>query len=240
MGALTCFSALTCAPALAGGPPPDYAPMVARYARQHGVPERLVHRVIMRESRYNPRVIAHGNYGLMQIRLGTARGMGYSGAASGLLDPDVNMRHAVAYLANAYITARGNEDLAVRYYAGGYYYAAKRQGLLGRMRTADSGVADEPTKAAPQAQAEIATPRRTAYAPAAAPADATAAIEAGAQQPEETAAPAKSRKPPRKEAKARRVSEAPTPPERPVEAPAPDIVEASEPIPVAGPDPARN
>lgn len=134
-----CSGLLAAVPASAGGPPPDYAPMVARYARQHGVPERLIHRIIMRESRYSPRVVSKGNYGLMQIRLGTARGMGYAGGPQGLLDPEVNMRHAVPYLANAYITARGDEDLAVRYYAGGYYYAAKRQGLLGRMRTAHSG-----------------------------------------------------------------------------------------------------
>jgi soluble lytic murein transglycosylase-like protein len=112
--------------------------MVARHARAHGVPERLVHRIIMRESRYNPRVVARGNYGLMQIKPGTARGMGFSGAPSALLDPDVNMTYAVPYLANAYRAARGNEDLAVRYYAGGWYYAAKRMGMLESLRTARS------------------------------------------------------------------------------------------------------
>jgi hypothetical protein len=112
--------------------------LVARHARAHGVPESLVHRIIVRESRYDPRVISRGNYGLMQIRLGTARGMGFSGPVSALLDPDVNMTYAVPYLANAWVTARGNPDLAVRYYAGGWYFAAKRAGLLGRMRTARS------------------------------------------------------------------------------------------------------
>ena len=183
LAALACLAA---APAAHAGPPPDYAPMVARYARQHGVPERLVHRVIMRESRYNARVISKGNYGLMQIRLGTARGMGYGGGAQGLLDPDVNMRHAVPYLANAYMVARGNEDLAVRYYAGGYYYAAKRQGMLNRLRTAHSGAAShEPEEkrqaAREQDGKEHATPRRAAYAATPASAPAVAAMPDAAQ-----------------------------------------------------------
>ena len=42
-----------------------------------------------------PRLSHRGNYGLMQIRLGTARGVGYSGDAKGLLDPDTNLTYAV-------------------------------------------------------------------------------------------------------------------------------------------------
>ena len=83
----------------------------------------------MRESRYNPRAVSKGNYGMMQIRLGTARAMGYTGGAAGLLDPEVNMTYAVKYLAGAYKVAGGNESAAVGHYARGYYYAAKRQGV---------------------------------------------------------------------------------------------------------------
>ena len=36
---------------------------------------------------------------------------------------------AVKYLAGAYRAANGDHDRAVHYYAGGYYYAAKRQRL---------------------------------------------------------------------------------------------------------------
>jgi hypothetical protein len=43
----------------------------------------------------------------------------------------------VPYLANAYVAAGGNERRALRLYASGYYYEAKRRGLLGQMRTAD-------------------------------------------------------------------------------------------------------
>ena len=65
-----------------------YAGMVSAQASANGVPELLVHRVIMRESRYNAHAVSGGNYGIMQIRLGTARAMGYSGSAAGLLDPE--------------------------------------------------------------------------------------------------------------------------------------------------------
>jgi soluble lytic murein transglycosylase-like protein len=103
--------------------------LIARHAAAHNLPEELVRRVIRRESRGNPRAISKGNYGLMQIRLGTARAMGYRGNVAGLLDADTNMTYAVKYLAGAYRAAGGNQDRAVRYYAAGYYYAAKRQGL---------------------------------------------------------------------------------------------------------------
>ena len=104
--------------------------LAAQHAKAHGVPVGLVHRVIMRESRYNPRVISRGNYGLMQIRHATARGMGYNGPASGLLDPHINLTYAVPYLANAYRVAGRNQDRAVALYTSGYYYDAKRKGLL--------------------------------------------------------------------------------------------------------------
>ena len=107
-----------------------YSAMVASHAAAHGLPPSLVHRVIMRESRYNPRAVSKGNYGMMQIRLGTARAMGYTGSAAGLLDPNTNMTYAVKYLAGAYLVAGGNAERAARLYRSGYYYEAKRKGLL--------------------------------------------------------------------------------------------------------------
>jgi len=104
--------------------------LIASHAAANNVPESLVRRVIGRESGGNPRVVHAGNYGLMQIRLDTARAMGYRGSAAGLLDPDTNMTYAVKYLAGAYRAAGGNADRAVHYYAAGYYYAAKRKGRL--------------------------------------------------------------------------------------------------------------
>ncbi len=96
------------------------AGLVEQQASANGVPASLVHRVIMRESGYNPRAVSSGNYGLMQIRLGTAHAMGYSGSAAGLLDAETNMTYAVRYLAGAYRAAGGNENRAVALYARGY------------------------------------------------------------------------------------------------------------------------
>ena len=112
----------------------NYEQMVASHAAANGVPAELVHRVIVRESRYNPRAVSKGNYGMMQIKLATARGLGYTGTAQGLLDPDTNLTYAVKYLAGAYRVAGGNHNRAVSYYAGVYYYAAKRQGLTPRQQ----------------------------------------------------------------------------------------------------------
>ena len=70
--------------------------MAATQASAAGLPASLVERVIRRESGGNPRAVHAGNYGLMQIRLGTARAMGYTGSAAGLLDPQTNMTYAAA------------------------------------------------------------------------------------------------------------------------------------------------
>jgi hypothetical protein len=95
--------------------------LIAKYAAENGVPEPLVRRVIRIESRGRARVVHKGNYGLMQIRLGTARSMGYSGDAEGLLDPDTNLTYAVKYLAGAYRAAGCDADRAVSYYKRGYH-----------------------------------------------------------------------------------------------------------------------
>ena len=106
----------------------QYDALVASHAQANGVPEALVHRVIVRESRYQPHLIGRGGtIGLMQIKLATARSLGYTGTAEGLRDPNTNLTYAVKYLAGAYRAANGNHDRAVSYYASGYYYAAKRQ-----------------------------------------------------------------------------------------------------------------
>jgi soluble lytic murein transglycosylase-like protein len=113
---------------------PQMQALIARYAALNGVPEHLVHKVIRRESGYNARAAHAGNLGLMQIRHATARGVGYGGSATGLLDAETNLTYGVRYLAGAYRAAGGNEHRAESYYRSGYYYAAKR--MAGRTRLA--------------------------------------------------------------------------------------------------------
>jgi soluble lytic murein transglycosylase-like protein len=106
----------------------EYDALVATHAQANGVPEALVHRVIVRESRYQPRLVGRGGtIGLMQIKLATARGLGYTGSAEGLRDPNTNLTYAVKYLAGAYRAANGDHNRAVHYYASGYYGVAKHQ-----------------------------------------------------------------------------------------------------------------
>jgi len=129
LGWLAAMAALSF-PEIARAQHAEYNELVATHARAKGVPETLVHRVIVRESRYQPGLVGRGGtIGLMQIKLATARSLGYTGDAAGLRDPNTNLTYAVKYLAGAYRAANGDHNRAVHYYAAGYYYAAKRQRL---------------------------------------------------------------------------------------------------------------
>jgi soluble lytic murein transglycosylase-like protein len=81
----------------------------------------------------------------MQIKLATARGLGYTGDAAGLRDPNTNLTYAVKYLAGAYRAANGDHSRAMHYYASGYYGAAKRQ-RLAHARHSEPVLAGAPRK----------------------------------------------------------------------------------------------
>lgn len=104
--------------------------LIAKYAELYEVPESFVRQVVKRESTFNPAAYNKGHWGLMQIKHATARGMGYDGPAEGLLDPETNLKYAVKYLRGAYLVAGGDARRADRLYQRGYYYDAKRAGLL--------------------------------------------------------------------------------------------------------------
>ncbi|MGA7806327.1 transglycosylase SLT domain-containing protein [Bradyrhizobium sp.] len=108
----------------------EFDALVAVHAKANSVPEALVHRIILRESRYQPRLLGRGGcIGLMQIKLATARSLGYGGDAEGLRDANTNLTYGVKYLAGAYRAAKGDHDRAMQLYASGYYEIAKRQRL---------------------------------------------------------------------------------------------------------------
>jgi soluble lytic murein transglycosylase-like protein len=104
--------------------------LIAACAVENGLPEILLHRVIKRESNYNAAIYHRGHWGLMQIKYATAKSMGYRGLAKELLDPEINLKYGGKYLAGAYLLAGGNADRAMRLYKSGYYFEAKRKGLL--------------------------------------------------------------------------------------------------------------
>jgi soluble lytic murein transglycosylase-like protein len=112
------------------GETPEIRALVRKYAGVHGIPESLLHRVIQRESGYNPGARNGPYYGLMQILPQTARTMGYQGPPEGLLDAETNLIYAGRYLRGAWMVSGGSQDRAVMWYAKGYYYEAKRMGLL--------------------------------------------------------------------------------------------------------------
>lgn len=116
--------------ALHPGETPELRRLINHYADHYNVPRTLVHRVVQRESKYNPGARNGPYYGLMQISHQTARGMGYTGTAKGLLDAETNLKYAVKYLRGAWLCADGSEDTAIMWYAKGYYYEAKRRGIL--------------------------------------------------------------------------------------------------------------
>lgn len=112
------------------GDTPEMRALIRKYAAIHDIPESLLHRVIQRESGYNPAARNGPYYGLMQILPETARTMGHQGPPEELLDAETSLLYAGRYLRGAWIVARGNQDRAVMWYARGYYYEAKRLGLL--------------------------------------------------------------------------------------------------------------
>lgn len=109
---------------------PELRRLINRYADVHDIPVTLLHRVIIRESTHRPEARNGPYYGLMQIHPETARSMGYRGAPEGLLDADTNLIYAGRYLRGAWLVSGGNEADAVMWYARGYYFEAKRLGLL--------------------------------------------------------------------------------------------------------------
>lgn len=110
--------------------PAEINRLIAEYSREYDVPESLIHHVVKVESGYNPAARNGPYYGLMQIIPQTAATMGHRGPASELLDARTNLKYGVKYLRGAYLVAHGNPKRAYDWYRRGYYYEAKRQGLL--------------------------------------------------------------------------------------------------------------
>ena len=109
---------------------PELRALIQKYAALYDIPESLLHRVIIRESTHNPGARNGPYYGLMQILPATARTMGFQGANSDLLDAETNLKYAGKYLRGAWLLSDGSEATAVKWYSQGYYYEAKRRGML--------------------------------------------------------------------------------------------------------------
>lgn len=100
-------------------PRSDLHARIDKHAQAHGVPVKLARAVIRIESNFRPTAANAGNYGLMQIRLGTARSLGYGGGSGGLLNPDTNLTYGMKYLAQAYRLSGGDTCGAIMRYQSG-------------------------------------------------------------------------------------------------------------------------
>jgi len=93
--------------------------LVVDKAQEHHVPPRLATAVVKVESGFNPQALSRGNYGLGQIRCGTAKGVGFAGNCRDLLKPEINLEYTMTYLRAALDAADGDWCLAATKYNGG-------------------------------------------------------------------------------------------------------------------------
>ena len=102
-----------------------YDALIAAYAKSNGVPVALAKAVVKIESGFKPNKTGKaGEIGLMQVKLSTARGMGYTGTAKGLYVPATNIKYGMKYLGMAHkIGGKTTCGAILRYNAG---HGAKR------------------------------------------------------------------------------------------------------------------
>lgn len=102
-----------------------FSKIINHFASSYGVPSALAHAVVRHESNYRPNVRGKaGEIGLMQIKLSTARGLGYSGSAKGLYEPSTNIQYGMKYLAMAQKLGGGTTCGTILKYNAGH--GAKR------------------------------------------------------------------------------------------------------------------
>lgn len=88
--------------------------LVTTVAREQGVPDKAAHALVRRESGYNARAVGRaGEIGLVQIKLSTARGLGFRGTRAALFEPRTNLTYGMRYARMA--LSRGS----IRYYQTG-------------------------------------------------------------------------------------------------------------------------
>ncbi len=98
-----------------------YSSIINRYASTYGVPSALAHAVVRHESNFQPNVRGKaGEIGLMQIKLSTARSLGYTGSAKGLYEPSTNIQFGMKYLAMAQKLGGGSTCGTILKYNAGH------------------------------------------------------------------------------------------------------------------------
>ena len=92
---------------------------------EHGIPDKLLTAMCWEESRHRPKVInmhdgvGHSR-GICQLKLGTAKGLGFRGRPSDLYNPIVNISYAAKLLRLHYDKYQSWDKAVVAYNAGRY------------------------------------------------------------------------------------------------------------------------
>lgn len=103
-----------------GGGGGSVAAMIRSMAPTYGVPTWFALRIAKVESNFNPNVRgAAGEYGVYQLKCATAKGIGFSGNCSALLNPRINVQYGLIHLSKAMKSSRGNLRLAASKHNGG-------------------------------------------------------------------------------------------------------------------------
>jgi soluble lytic murein transglycosylase-like protein len=106
--------------------------LIKNMAPQYGVPTWFALRIAKVESGYNPNSRgAAGEYGVYQMKCATAKGIGFSGNCSELLNASTNIRVGLKHLSMAMKLSNGNLKMA----------ASKHNGGLGRKKLVQRYVA---------------------------------------------------------------------------------------------------
>ena len=76
--------------------------LVSDAAARAGIPNCVAHGLVRTESNYKPRIVGRaGEIGLTQIKLATARGVGFRGSRAQLFDPRTNLTFGFGYARQA-------------------------------------------------------------------------------------------------------------------------------------------
>lgn len=100
----------------------DVVTLIRAKAPTYGVPTWFALRIAHVESNYKPHVRgAAGEYGVYQLKCSTAKGIGFTGKCSDLLDARTNVKWGLKHLSLAIGKSRGNLKLAASKHNGGLY-----------------------------------------------------------------------------------------------------------------------
>ena len=106
--------------------------LIKDMAPRYGVPTWFALRIAKVESGYNPNTRgAAGEYGVYQMKCATAKGIGFSGNCSQLLNASTNVQYGLKHLQMAMKLSGGNLKMA----------ASKHNGGLGRKKLVQRYVA---------------------------------------------------------------------------------------------------